>query len=250
MNYQIKTILLNSIFYPAVIFFVFLGLILIGNIVFLIRIIFSKRKALYWLRKIISYGSNFIVDCLTLGLVKVDYCDYQPRDSLAGAIFICNHRSASDALLVGRLPDESVQVVNVWPFRIPVIGAIARLAGYLSVREMNFRVFLEKGSKLLKEGVSIIAFPEGTRSASKRIGQFHSSLFRLAIKARCPIVPVCISGNENVPVKGSLLLKPGKIKIDKLRHLQWQDYKNLTPFVLKNKVREIMTKHLYTREGN
>ena len=109
---------------------------------------------------------------------------------------------------------------------------------------MPYDEFSQRAGYLLKQGVSIIAFPEGTRSANKVLGHFHGSLFRLALKEKCPLIPVCISGNENIPKKGSLLLHPGIIKIHKLPALAWSEYKHLAPFKLKNYIRDIMAKEL------
>ena len=107
---------------------------------------------------------------------------------------------------------------------------------------MPFDEFFHKMTRLLDEKVNVIAFPEGTRSTSKKLGQFYSSVFRVAMKAKCSIVPVCITGNETIPPKGSVLLNPGTIKIHKLPPLPWEEYKNLTPFALKNRVRDIIAK--------
>ena len=170
--------------------------------------------------------------------------DYEKKPGSGPYIFVCNHRSATDPFLMACLPYEFIQVVNIWPFRLPVLGIYARWAGYLSINEMPFKQFSKQAVKLLKEGVSIVVFPEGTRSGGKSMGQFHGSLFRVALEAKCPIVPVCISGNENIPPRGSFLLRPGKIKIHKLQALKWKEYKDFKPFKLKNMVRNIISKEV------
>jgi 1-acyl-sn-glycerol-3-phosphate acyltransferase len=136
------------------------------------------------------------------------------------------------------LPHEVIQIVNSWPFRIPVLGFYARLSGYLNINNMQSQVFFEKASGLLKEKVSIAFFPEGTRSGSRKVGNFHGAAFRLALMSKIPIVPLCISGNENIPPKGSLLLHPGIIRVRRLPAIGWDEYKDLSVFTLKNMVRE------------
>jgi len=115
-------------------------------------------------------------------------------------------------------------------------------AGYLSVREMPFEEFSRKTVELLGQGVSVITFPEGTRSGDKPMGQFHGSIFRVALQAKCPIAPVCINGNKNIPPRGSLLLRPGTIRVHKLPALQWEEYEDMKPFELKNRVRDIIAR--------
>jgi len=199
------------------------------------------RRAISW------YGRG--VTLLPFPLIKVRYENLSKNNSQEPYIFVCNHRAASDAFLMSVLPHEAVQVVNTWPFRIPVLGFFARLAGYLNIKNMPHELFLEDALKLLEEKVSIIFFPEGTRSGDKKIGNFHGSAFRLALQAKVAIVPLCISGNENIPPRGSLLMRPGTIRVRRLPAIAWQDYKDLNIFSLKNKVREIISEELSLMEN-
>ena len=150
---------------------------------------------------------------------------------------------------MGVLPHELVQIVNVWPFRIPVLGFYAKLSGYLNIRMMSSEQFMQNASQLLKERVSIVFFPEGTRAAGRTMGSFHGAAFRLALKTKASVVPICISGSENIPPKGSALLHPGKIRVRRLPAITWNEYKDLTAFTFKNKVREIINRELSTMES-
>ena len=109
---------------------------------------------------------------------------------------------------------------------------------------MPFEDFMQRTTILLKEGVSIATFPEGTRSRDKSMGQFHSAIFRLALETGCPIVPVCITGNEFIPPIGSPYLRPGIIKIHRLPAIAREEYQNFSPFKLKNYVRDIIAKEV------
>lgn len=205
-----------------------------------ISLFLSHRRAMKLFRSAICWYGTVIIRVLPFPLVKIDYKDYETRDN-GPYIFVVNHRSASDPFLIASLSSyELVQIVNIWPFRIPVLGIIARLAGYLSINEMAFDKFVEKTVKLLNQGVSIVTFPEGTRSAGRIMGQFHGAIFRIALSTKFSIVPVCITGNEKIPSKGSLWLRPGTIKVHKLQSLKWEDYKNLNSFKLKNMVRDMI----------
>jgi len=176
--------------------------------------------------------------------IKICFENYPKSSSVEPYIFVCNHRSASDGFLMSLLPVEGVQVVNIWPFRIPVIGFFASKAGYLNIKMMKSEEFCDKAVELLREKVSIIFFPEGTRSGSKKVGNFHGAAFRLALKSKASIVPLCITGNENTPPKGSLLLRSGTIRIRRLPAMTWSEYKELSVYKLKNKVREIISNEL------
>lgn len=202
----------------------------------------SWRRTMARVRFLIKvYGWAMMACGYPLLRVKGEQKDGKPP---LPCIYICNHRSAVDAFTMAMLPGEIVQVVNVWPFKLPVLGFFAKFAGYLSIREMAPEEFRLRASKLLDQGVSIAAFPEGTRSASREMGPFHGSLFRLALETGVPIVPVCLSGTEQVMPRGTRFLNPGLIRVRSLEPVLKDAYRNLTPFHFKNMVRERIAQEL------
>jgi 1-acyl-sn-glycerol-3-phosphate acyltransferase len=208
----------------------------------------SHRGTMKRFRRSISwYG--IIVTSIPFPFIKLRYEDNSGANADEPYIFVSNHRSSSDAFLMCVLPHECVQIVNTWPFHIPVLGFYARMSGYLNIKNMPPDQFFEKAVALLKEKVSLIFFPEGTRSGGRQVGNFHGSAFRLALKSKAPIVPLCISGNENIPPKGSLLLRPGTIRVRRLPAITWAEYKDMNVFSLKNMVREIISKELQLMEN-
>ena len=208
----------------------------------------SRRKTMKRFRRAINwYG--MVITTSPYPFIKLRY-ETQGTDRLGEPyIFVCNHRSASDAFLMGILPHELVQIVNVWPFRIPILGVYAKLAGYLNIRMIPPEQFMRCATQLLNDGVSIVFFPEGTRSTCRKMGNFHGSAFRLALESKAAIVPLCISGSETIPPKGSPLLRPGIIRVRRLPAIAADEYMNLTAFALKNRVWKIMDQELSTMES-
>ncbi len=238
----LKAVYLNITFY---LFFVIFSLVAVpglGTFIILCAVILPRRQVLKRLRRAIVWYGAVIIRILPFPLVRVEYKNYAHSESKGPFIFISNHRSSSDPFLMACpcLPYEAIQVVNIWPFRLPILGIVAKIAGYLSVREMPFEGFLAKTAKLLKDGVSIVVFPEGTRSRDNTVGPFHGAIFRVALETRKPIVPICITGNESIPPIGSAFLNPGIIKIHRLKELPWEEYGALSPFKLKNHIRQII----------
>ena len=243
LSYTIRLILLNLLFWtiaPLVTLVFAMIAIPYATLFGLIRR--NRRKTLRLIRRSISYYGAAIIRC-GWPLVRFRYVDHAPHET-PPFVFVSNHRSSSDAFLMACLPFECIQVLNNWPSRIPVIGILSRIAGYLKVREMPFDDFVRAGSSLLADGVSIIAFPEGTRSGSRNIGQFHGSAFRLAQQSHVKIVPLAISGNENIPSRGSLLLHPGFIVISKLPAVTPEHYENMNAYKLKTEVRDMIRRQL------
>ncbi len=233
---------LNISFYLLTTTFLLTCLPALGSLIILFALILPKRMTLRRLRRAISWFGAVVIKILPWPLVRLSYKDFSQKSTAGPYLFICNHRSASDPFLLGILPYEIIQVVNIWPFRLPIFGVVAKIAGYLNVRELPFNEFFIKTSKLFEQGVSIAVFPEGTRSRDNSVAQFHSAIFRVALEAKIPIVPLCITGNENIPPVGSPYLRPGLIKIHRLEAITWEEYQGFTAFKLKNYVRDIVIK--------
>jgi 1-acyl-sn-glycerol-3-phosphate acyltransferase len=234
---------LNVAFWIAVPLITVVFLVVATCYVGIFALVVRRRRRIQWLiRRSISHYGAIVLKC-AWPLVRVRYVDYGP-DAKPPFVFVSNHRSTSDAYLMACLPFECIQVLNKWPSRIPVFGQIAAIAGYLRVREMPFDTFVRKGSKLLGEGASIIAFPEGTRSGSRKMGPFHGSAFRLAKQVGVNIVPLAITGNENIPMRKSMVLHPGQIVVSKLPAVTCEQYKDMSAYKLKALVRERIRQHL------
>jgi 1-acyl-sn-glycerol-3-phosphate acyltransferase len=231
----------NLLFYLVVIVFTFIFSSVFVIVLFFIRILTSQRTAQKTLRFLIVCYGRIIIYGFCRILVRVSFIKNSATEPPTDpCVYIVNHRSASDAFLIGVLSGEFVQIVNLWPFKIPILGVCARLAGYLSVRSMPFDDFSNECKYLFSQKVSIVGFPEGTRSMSSKMGQFHSALFRVAQKNQLQIVPLCILGNQDKPRRKSLLINPGKIEIHQLPPISHDEYKNFDSFELKNHVRNIM----------
>jgi 1-acyl-sn-glycerol-3-phosphate acyltransferase len=72
---------------------------------------------------------------------------------------------------------------------------------------------LRHAARLVERGLSLIVFPEGTRSLDGHVGRFKGGSFVLAIEAGLPIVPLSISGSRHVMRKGRLMTCPGVVRL-------------------------------------
>ena len=246
MLLRLQTILLNLWFY-FLLLIVHVALVPVLILAGLVAAPFcSWRRTLANIRELIKvYGRTVVFLGWPFVRIRVER-KAPPSDP---CIYICNHRSTTDGFLMGMQQCEGIQVVNIWPFKIPVLGVFARLAGYLSIREMAPEEFMQRAAKLLEQGVSVIAFPEGTRAGSRKMGSFHGVLFRLALQTGAPIVPLCLSGTEDKPTKGSLVLHPGLIRMRFLSPVVAETYQGMSAFQLKNHVRDLMISELNEMEA-
>jgi 1-acyl-sn-glycerol-3-phosphate acyltransferase len=240
-------IVFSCLFYPLLAAYTLLAVPLLALGVAAGAPFATHRENMRRFRRMISWYGNGIIRGLARPLVRIRY-ESPARTPGIARIFVANHVAASDPFLMAVLPEEVVQVVNLWPFKLPVWGRFARWAGYLNIRAMAPDAFQARAARLLAEGVSIVAFPEGTRAGTKPMGPFHGALFRLALATRAPLVPMCIAGNARTPARDSLLLEPATIRIRCLPELPWEQFGSRSPFQLKNHVRLLIQDEL-TRMG-
>jgi 1-acyl-sn-glycerol-3-phosphate acyltransferase len=132
-------------------------------------------------------------------------------------IFMANHQSDFDILIVlAHVPGQFRWLVKKELFNIPIFGAAMKGAGYIEIDRDNREKAmqsLDQAAISIRNGKSIMAFPEGTRSRYGEIKSFKQGTFYLAIKSGVPIVPISIIGSGDIMPKRSLKIKPGKIKL-------------------------------------
>ncbi len=132
-------------------------------------------------------------------------------------VIVSNHQSYLDipALLVS-LPYNFRMVAKKELFRIPVFGWGMKLAGYIEVdREDTRRAIrgMSEADRNLREGRSIVIFPEGTRSRDGRLLPLKKGAFVLAIKNQVPVLPCAVAGSIRVLPKGTLQMGTSDIRI-------------------------------------
>ncbi|MGA9753913.1 MAG: lysophospholipid acyltransferase family protein [Desulfobaccales bacterium] len=132
-------------------------------------------------------------------------------------VFAANHRSNFDIfVLISVLPGRFVWVAKKSLFQIPVLGQALSRMGSISVDRENLRSAvqsLDRATAIVKGGLSMIIFPEGTRSLSRELLPFKKGVFVMALKAGQPIVPVSISGTRFIQPRETIQVKPGPIKV-------------------------------------
>lgn len=245
----LKKLVLNLSFYTLLIPFSLVAVPVLALFIAVQAPFVGHLGAMRLFRRAIRWYGFVVIYLLPRPLVRVRFENHSGGPIPDPSIVICNHRSSSDPFLMAVLPlDQAVQVVNTWPFRLPLWGPMAKWAGYLGVNDMPVEEFFGRASAMLKQGVSVIAFPEGTRTRTMEVGPFHGTLFRLALETRAPILPLCILGSERVPPRGTMVLNPGPVVLRSLPPVTWDQYKDLTAFQLKNKVRELIARELVVME--
>ncbi len=132
-------------------------------------------------------------------------------------LFVANHTSNADPpAVVGAIPRRISILVKDSLFRIPIVSRAFRLAQFVPVNRADREAAIasaDKAVEYLKQGVSFLIYPEGTRSPDGRLLRFKKGAFVMAIKAGVPIVPVAVAGAHHVMRKKELVIHPGEIVV-------------------------------------
>jgi 1-acyl-sn-glycerol-3-phosphate acyltransferase len=131
-------------------------------------------------------------------------------------VFVSNHQSIYDIpILFSSLPFQLRIIAKESLGRFPFLGWHLRRTGHLLVdrRNPDHPAILARWKGLVSRGLSLIVFPEGTRSVDGRVGRFRAGSFLLALEARLPIVPISVSGSRHVMRKGRLMTCPGDVAL-------------------------------------
>jgi 1-acyl-sn-glycerol-3-phosphate acyltransferase len=155
---------------------------------------------------------------LTVSGVRVSVNGIERIDARQPYIFMSNHQSNFDIpVLLGHLPLQFRWLAKAELFRIPVFGQAMRRAGYISIdrgdRAAAFES-LHRAAEKIREGVSVLIFPEGTRSINGSLRTFKKGGFILAIQAGVPIVPVIVRGTYDIMPKFHILIHPRNVTVE------------------------------------
>lgn len=167
---------------------------------------FFKRMQRYWARGLTSFWG---VDLHVLGAEHI----------VPGASYVvmANHVSYADivALFIA-LPVIPGFMAKRELLRVPFLAAALRAGGHVIVdrgRHEKAMKAVQSAAQQVREGRTVLVFPEGTRGDSETIGEFKSGGFRLARQAGVPIVPVGLRGTGRIGPKHSVLFWPGRVEV-------------------------------------
>lgn len=161
------------------------------------------------------------------------------------AVFIFNHQSALDAILMIKLIRRDVTGIGKMELKKnPIFGPIFTAAGVVFIDRANSaRAIdaLKPAVEALKQGRSLVIAPEGTRSPTPRLGRFKKGAFHLAMQAGVPIVPVVFRNVLDAFPKDATIVRPATIEAVVLEPIETTDW---TVEALDEEIAEIRDRYL------
>ena len=164
------------------------------------------------------------------------------------AVFVFNHQSATDALILARLLRRNFSGVAKTEMQSnPLVGTILGAVGTMFIDRGNHDQAidaLKPAVRRLKEGISIAIAPEGQRSLGYKLGDFKMGAFHIAMQAGVPVIPIVIANSSDSMPKTGAIIRPAKIDINVLPPIATDDWTAATVHEHADQIRRLFLKHL------
>ena len=167
---------------------------------------FDKQRKI--LHRQCFWWSSAVIGLSPYWKVKVN--GLENADPKRTYVIVANHQSLADIVVLYQLRLQFKWVAKESLFRIPFLGWCLGLCKHISLQRRNhgsIRDVYREAIKYLRSGMSVLFFPEGTRSETEEMNSFQTGAFKLAISEKVPILPVVISGTRNAIPKGDWIMK-------------------------------------------
>ena len=168
-------------------------------------------------------------------------------------VVVSNHQSMADIPVISHLVNDSKWLAKAELFRVPVVGWMLRMAGDIPVDRSDRRKGAQamlRCARTLRQGCSIVFFPEGTRSKDGEIHAFNDGPFQLALRERTPILPLVVEGSGTALPRNTWLFGPSQdIYVRALEPVPVEGWDAREPAALREAVRQKMVDELGRLRG-
>jgi putative phosphoserine phosphatase/1-acylglycerol-3-phosphate O-acyltransferase len=145
------------------------------------------------------------------------------------AVFIFNHQSGIDALFMIKLLRRDMTGVGKQEVRWnPIFGPLFQAAGMVFIDRSNRAQAIEAlkpAVQALRQGLSLVIAPEGTRSTTPRLGRFKKGAFHIAMQAGVPIIPVVFRNALDALPKHAVVVRPAAVEAVVLPPIETTEWK-------------------------
>lgn len=155
---------------------------------------------------------------MAVSLVGIQVVGREKIDIHQSYVIVANHQSLIDIyVLYGYLGVDIKWVMKKELRAVPVLGMACEAMGHIIIDRSNtesaIRTINEARDRI-KNGISVVFFPEGTRSRTGELTPFKKGAFRFAQELGLPLLPVTIHKTRDVLPSESTAIVPGKVKLE------------------------------------
>ena len=184
-----------------------------------IRGIINKGEGDYFYEEMKKWATELLKSTAEVKVKGLENIDKNEK-----YIYIANHTNLIDIpILIKAIEHDKINFVYRESLqRVPMLGFALKHSPFIPIVRENFKkTSIEYANNILKKTGSVVIFPEGTRSRTGEIGTFKRGAFMLATLSNKKIVPICISGVENItPPNGGLKINKGKVLVEFLSPIE------------------------------
>jgi 1-acyl-sn-glycerol-3-phosphate acyltransferase len=173
-----------------------------------------------------------------------------PKDS--AVVYVGNHQSNFDIpLMISCVPGTKGFIAKKEILKMPLVRDWMQLMQCVFIDRSNIRQqvkAISEGVQTLKNGQSIVVFPEGTRSPDGRLGEFKPGSLKLATKSGAPIVPVAIINSRGLMPKGRMIITPAEVKIVIMKPIEITPEMNKETGALADQIKTMIEREMHEHE--
>jgi 1-acyl-sn-glycerol-3-phosphate acyltransferase len=201
---------------------------------FIVFLFTFKRRNTVWLSKYLWAPVSIIIPGEKLKIIKNESIDYTKP-----YVFVSNHQSYLDIPSIITAVDSLLYFVAKKELKkLPFLGWYISISGMIFVDRSNKKKAIESmkvAAEMIRNGKSILTFPEGTRTKTGEILPFKKGAFMMAIDAGVPIIPIVIKGTGDIFPATKIEFKPGHatIKICDVVETSGYNSENIDELILK-----------------
>ncbi len=190
-----------------------------------------------WARKLVHLSGT---------TVTVRGAEHIKRDR--PVLIVANHQSNFDIpILLGYVDVPKGFIAKVELETFPVVNRWMRLMQCVFMDRENMRQSAKaimQGIKNLKNGYTMVVFPEGTRSEDGGLLEFKPGALKLATKSGVDVLPITISGSKDIMTKGSKRIRPAEVTLTISEPIEMTDALKQDTFLLTEKIRDVIESNL------
>ena len=188
-----------------------LSILVVGPFLLLYTALSRNAEVMY------KVATKLAITGVRLAGIRIDVRGLERLRPAYNYIFMSNHVSNLDPpVLIPSVPGRCSVLVKKELFRLPILGVAMKLAELVPVDRSNREAAIESvraAAEVLQHGLSLVIYPEGTRSPDGRLLPFKKGPFHLAMETGVPVVPATILGTAECWPKGTWAMRAGKVTL-------------------------------------